>query len=502
MRRRLIFWLTLLSVMAGSGAGAQELPNIVLILADDLGYGDPGCYNKHSKIPTPHMDQLAAEGRRFTDAHSPSSVCTPTRYGILTGRYAWRTVLQKSVLWPWDPPLIKEERWTLPEMLRQANYHTACIGKWHLGWNWKNKSGETIQTNLPAGHYDATARATLSRSVDFNRPIEGGPIRHGFDYYFGDDVPNFPPYVFIENDHTLGIPTVDKPPDMFGNPGLMLAGWDLSQVMPALTQKACQYISARQSKEEPPFFLYLSLTAPHTPIAPSPHFIGKSAAGWYGDFVAQVDWTLGQVMQSLERNGLRENTLVIFTSDNGSPQRDGTHMHGETGSVKQFGHDPSFPWRGMKSDIWEGGHRVPFIVSWPGKTPPGTISTEPLILTDLMQTLAHVIGADLPTNAAEDSYNMLPVLLGDTVETPIREVLVHHSGNGMFAIRQGHWKLILGKESGGFTKYTPPVDAPKGQLYNLATDPREENNLYLDHPEKVQALEAKLKAIKAQGAGD
>ena len=475
----------------------QTRPNIVLILADDLGYGDPRCYNADSKIPTPNLDRMAREGMRFTDAHSPSSVCTPTRYGILTGRYAWRTRLQKSVLWPWDPPLIEDERLTLPEMLKSLNYQTACIGKWHLGWNWLDKRGSPVRSLVMAGINDLAKQKEMEDSIVFEQPIKGGPIEHGFDYYFGDDVPNFPPYIFIENDYTVGLPTGRKPDDMFGHPGPALPGWDLSGVMPAITQKACSYLDAVNAVENP-VFLYLPLTAPHTPIAPSPHFIGKSGAGWYGDYVMEVDWAVGQVIETLERNGLIENTLLIFTSDNGSPQRDGTDMNGETGSVKALGHDPSKPWRGMKSDIWEGGHRIPFIARWPKFLPAASITDQPFILSDLMRTIAGITGYDIPENMAGDSYDFSRLFMGLHTNAPIRNHLIHHSGNGVFAIRIDEWKLILGRDSGGFTKFEPPPDAPDGQLYHLKEDPMEQNNLYTDHPEIVKKLTTELEKIKRE----
>lgn len=491
---RLLLWIGIyclpLSVFA------QTDPHIILILADDMGYGDATTYNDESKIPTPNIDKLASQGMKFMDAHSPSSVCTPTRYGILTGRYAWRTDLKKSVLWPWDPPLIETERLTLPEMLKQKSYKTACIGKWHLGWNWLDQQGNPLNGEVPIGKYDREKRLELGKKVDFSRQIQGGPLAHGFDYYFGDDVPNFPPYAFIENDHTIGIPSVDKPEDMFGNPGPALPAWDLSMVMPRLAQESVQYIEKYEPDSDTPFFLYLPLTAPHTPIAPSPHFIGKSKAGWYGDYVVQVDAFVGEIMAALERKGIADNALLIFTSDNGSPQRDGSNMNGEPSTVKAFGHDPSRPWRGMKGDIWEGGHRVPFIVRWPGKIAANSQSNEPIILLDLMRSLADIVHIDLPEQSAEDSYNISPVLLGKKREQPIRSHLVHHSNKGIFAIRKGPWKLILGKESGGFTQYKAPENAPKGQLYHLIDDPGEQKNLYSDYPHTVKELEALLNEIK------
>ncbi len=478
---------------------APGTPNIVIILADDLGYGDPGCYNDQSKIPTPHIDRLASEGLRFTDAHTPSSVCTPTRYGLLTGRYAWRTALKRSVLWPWDPPLIEKDRLTLPAMLKKRGYNTACIGKWHLGWDWPLRSGGHVSDEFRGLSLPAKVRGPYGQRIDFTRAVRDGPITYGFDRYFGDDVPNFPPYCFIENDRTVGDPSTTKPNGMFGHPGPALPGWDLSLVMPTLTQRAVAYIEERASHPAVPFFLYMPLTAPHTPIAPSPHFIGKSGAGWYGDFVHEVDWTVGQVLAALERRELAGSTLVIFTSDNGSPQRDGTNMNGATGSVKKYGHDPSRPWRGMKSDIWEGGHHVPFIARWPGRVPAGKSSDEPIILTDLMRTIARLIEFDLPEGSAEDSFDIRPALFGKKAESPIRDHLIHHSGGGIFAIRRGEWKLILGRTSGGFTRYTPPESAPAGQLYDLKADPAEQVNLYSERPNVVKELTELLRRHREAG---
>jgi arylsulfatase A len=477
-----------------------DYPNLVIILADDLGYGDPGCYNEQSKIPTPNIDKLASQGMRFTDAHTPSSVCTPTRYGLLTGRYCWRTPLKSSVLWPWDEPLIEPDRLTLPQMLRQHGYNTACIGKWHLGWNWATKDNSRINDQIKIGQYNEDLRTSFSKKIDFTQSIEDGPVTRGFDYYFGDDVPNFPPYCFIENNRVVQLPTEDKPQDMFGHPGPMQPGWELDDVMPKLTEKAVQYLNGRVKSPDQPFFLYFPLTAPHTPIAPDETFIGKSQAGSYGDYVHQVDFSVGQVMAALERLGLGDKTLLIFTSDNGSPQRDGTHMSGPIGSVKRrFGHDPSRPWRGMKGDIWEAGHRVPFIARWPGKITPGTTSDELICLSDLMATCGAIVGYDLPDNAAEDSFDILPALLGNKNSTPIRKDIIHHSGNGVFAIRQGDWKLILGKGSGGFTPYKPPQGAPPGQLYNLAHDPAEKNNLYEKNSDIVERLTTLLKHYQQPG---
>jgi len=484
---------------------AAAAPNIVLILADDMGYGDPHCYNAQSKIPTPAIDRLAAQGMRFTDAHTPTSVCTPTRYGLLTGRYCWRTALKQGVLWPWDAPLIAADRLTLPKMLQRRGYRTACIGKWHLGWEWPTGDGARINDRLPLGRYDVKTRTAFAAKVDFTRPISGGPTTRGFDTYFGDDVPNFPPYCFIENDRVTALPTDSKPKTMFGHPGPMAPGWDLTAVMPALTTRAVAFLDERgREPKRRPFFLYLPLTAPHTPIAPTPEFQGKSQAGRYGDWVAEVDATVAQVLAALRRNGLAGNTLVLFTSDNGSPARDGTKMSGATGSVvRKFGHHPSGPWRGMKSDVWEGGHRVPFIIRWPGRVKAGAVADDLICLTDVMATLAAALRFELPKDAAEDSLSFLPLLTGRKRRRPARRSLVHHSGNGTFAIREGDWKLIVGNlGSGGFSRpatVKPRASGPQGQLYNLADDPGETRNLWLDRPEIVRRLSEDLARTRREG---
>lgn len=472
---------------AGSGASR---PNIVFILADDMGYGDLACQNSASKIPTPNLDRLAAQGIRFTDAHAPSAVCTPTRYGILTGRYCWRSRLKAQVLWPWEPPLIEEGRQTVAAMLRKDGYRTACIGKWHLGWNWPfvKEADKSSETAVPCD------------ALDWSKPITGGPCAVGFDYYFGDDVPNFPPYVFIENDRALAVPSEQKPDSMFGNPGPMQPGWTLEAVMPAITRKAAGWID-RCAAETPkqPFFLYFPLTAPHTPIAPTDEFKGKSAAGRYGDWVAEVDWSVGEVLQALERNKLVENTLVIFTSDNG-PE------NSAYARVKEHGHHSMGELRGVKRDTWEGGHRVPFMSRWPGHIPAGTTSGETICLTDFMATIAALLDIPLGPDAAEDSCNILPALLGEKTDRPLREATVHCSYKGRFAIRKGNWVLIdhpsgdenrepdWFKEERGYTPHNRP-----GELYDLSQDLSEQRNVYEDHPGVVRELKALLEKYKAEG---
>ncbi|MBW7990962.1 MAG: arylsulfatase [Planctomycetes bacterium] len=477
------------------------LPNIVYILADDMGYGDLACQNIDSKIPTPNLDRLVSEGIRFTDAHSPSAVCSPTRYGILTGRYCWRTRLKSSVLWPWDKPLIDANRLTVGKLLKAHGYDTACVGKWHLGLDWPTTDGKE-----PVG-IGKTNVANSGSNVDFGKPIANGPTARGFDYYFGTAVPNFPPYCFIENEMTVGIPAGKKPDDMFGSPGPILEGWKLEEILPGLERKAVEYIDAKGGRVNnpafrqtvgKPFFLYVPLTAPHTPIAPACQFTGKSKAGAYGDFVCQVDHVAGRVIDALKRNGLADNTLVIFTSDNGSPGRDGTNMNGKTNSVRRFGHNPSYIYRGIKADAWDGGHRVPFIARWPGRIKPGSISDETICHVDLIATCAAILGYELPPNAGEDSYNILPALTGRNLKKPIREATVHHSGNGMFAIRQGKWKLILGRGSGGWSGRGRPEDPPV-QLFDMSIDVSERINRCTEHPDIVEGLTKLLQKYKVLG---
>ncbi len=484
-------------------ANGGSKPNIVFILADDLGYGDVGCYNPDSKIPTPHLDRLATQGMRFTDAHSPCAVCSPTRYGILTGRYAWRTELKRGVLWPWDRPLIEKDRLTVGKMLQEEGYNTACIGKWHLGWLWPTTDRTRYNSKTSIGAYNGGWSEKFEKKIDFTKRIRGGPTERGFDYYFGDDVPNFPPYCYFENDRLLSIPNTHYAGESFSRPGPMVDGWVMADVMPRLSREAVSYIKNDQGKafrreEGKPFFLYMPLTAPHTPIAPAAQFRGKSEAGWYGDFVHEVDWVVGQVMQALRDSGQAENTLLIFTSDNGSPARDGTEMNGKPRSVHRFGHNPSHSLRGIKADIWEGGHRVPFIARWPSKIESGSDNDETICGVDLMRTISSMIDYDLPENSGVDSYNILPALLGEESKTPIRQATVHHSGNGMFAIRQGKWKLILGKGSGGWSGDGEEGD-PRVQLYNLDDDPSETTNLQDQDPDRVSMMTELLDRYKESG---
>ena len=480
---------------------AQNRPNIIYILADDMGYGDMGCNNPDSKIPTPNLDRLAAQGMRFTDAHAPSSVCTPSRYALLTGRYCWRTPLKNSVLWPFDPPLIEPDRLTVAGLLRQQGYRTACIGKWHLGWEWATRDGEPANKGTEIGVRDAEQRQALEQDIDYSKPMRGGPIDCGFDEYFGVDVPNFPPYTWFEQDRLTDEPTEEKPEDMFGAPGRMKPGWKLEEMIPEFVRRVVKYI---ESSGPDPFFLYFPLTSPHTPIVPNQEFIGRSDSGLYGDFVCEVDWLVGEVMAALERKGITDNTLLIFTSDNG-PESIPAAAGGCYEQIRDFGHYSMAHLRGAKRDTWEGGHRIPFIARWPDVTPAGAVCDQLTILGDLLATCAQLTGVELQEDEGEDSVSMLPLLQGKT-DAPVRDFAVHHSYSGSFAIRKGDWVFIDApsgdnnrepdwfKEERGYT----PHDYPS-ELFNLQDDISERTNLYGDHPEVVRELSQLLERIKPAG---
>ena len=427
-------------------------PNVVYVICDDLGYGDVYCLNpQRGKITTPNADKLAAQGIAFTDTHGGSSVCTPTRYGVLTGRYAWRSRLQRGVLDGGDdPPLIAADRLTVPALFRQHGYQTAAIGKWHLGFESEGAGKGKRKGGLPVG-----AR------------IIGGPTTRGFDYYLGFSNARTM-QALIENDRVI------------------------EQIEPVamlrrLAARARQYI-ASSAKGGKPFFLYFALNSPHTPIVPSPAWQGKSGLGKYGDFVMETDWALGEVMAALDQTGIAGNTIVIFTSDNGCSPAAGVDK------LEQQGHFPSAQFRGYKSDIWDGGHRIPFIVRWPGVARPGSTCAQLTCLTDLIATTADILGAKLPDNAGEDSVSILPLLRGE--DRPVRETVVHHSINGMFAIRQRDTKLVLGSGSGGWGK---GGDGANVQLYNMANDIGERRNLRIVDKETVQRLTKLMEKYVADG---
>lgn len=493
-----VIFISLFAEGVPAAADTAAKPNIVFILCDDLGYGDVACNNPEGKIATPCVDRLAREGMRFTDAHATSSVCTPTRYSLLTGRYNWRSRIKKGVLGGLSPRLIERGRVTVAELLRSHGYHTACIGKWHLGMEW------ALKPNAKEFE-DRIERGPEGWNVDYTRPISEGPNSVGFDYYFGISASlDMVPYTYIENDHVTVVPTTDKAfPMMLGRGRTTRRGpgaeeFDAMDVLPELTRKAVAYIAERAgpAADGKPFFLYLPYASPHTPIVPSPGWQDKSDLNYYADFVMQNDASVGKVLDALAEHGVADNTLVIFSSDNGcSPQAD-------FAALAKKGHDPSYIFRGHKADIWDGGHRVPFIVRWPGKVEAGTTSNQLVSLVDLMATCADILDVELPDDAGEDSVSILPALLGE-VERPVREALVHHSISGKFAIRRGRWKLILCPGSGGWSSPRDAQAAQQGlppvQLYDMTKDPREQHNLQAEHPQVVQDLTALLEQYVAEG---
>ena len=479
-------------------------PNIVYVFVDDMGYGDVSCLNPEGKIPTPHIDRLAREGMIFTDAHSTSAVCTPSRYSLLTGRYNWRSPLQEGIVELYGDPLIEKDRLTVPGFLKNHGYHTACIGKWHLGMGW-DFEGEEEAFSPPSNQTKATEAHRRLWQDAFSKPTTGGPTTRGFDTYFGVDIPNWPPYCYIEDDRTVGIPSEFLPARLIGNqlaskPGPAMPYWHFEQLLTMWAEKADAYISER-TKDGQPFFLYLSLTSPHTPLSVNKPWIGKSGLNnLYADLVMETDDILGQVLDSLERNGIVENTLVIFASDNGC-----AHYIGAADMEAQ-GHFPSGPYRGYKADIWDGGHRIPFIARWPAVIAPGQENPALVSVADLMATCAGIVNEPLPVNAGEDSVSMMPLFNG-TSEV-IRQHLVHHSIYGKFALRDGRWKLVLAPGSGGWTKdgkwaHDDAVAAAQGlplvQLYDMEADPGETHNLHAVHPDRVKAMIATLKGIVEDG---
>ncbi len=469
---RFYFYLALLLWLA-PGCGDEssrdirnDYPNIVYILADDLGYGDVSCYIEEPIFRTPHIDSVAIRGVRFTDAHS-NSVCTPTRYTILTGRYSWRTRLKQGVTWSYDLPLIDRDRSTVADLLGDHGYHTAAIGKWHLGLGWQ------------AG----------GDSVDITAPLSPSPMDLGFDYFYGITASlDIPPYIYIENDRSTSrdIDSIEgRSGKEFWRKGPIGHDFKHIEVLPVLTSKAVEYIDQR-AKEADPFFLYFPLPAPHTPILPTEEFAGKSGTNEYGDFVLMVDDVVGQIVSALRRNGVMDNTLLIFTSDNGcSPMANFEEL-------ASFGHFPGGPFRGGKADIYEAGHRVPFVAQWPIKVAPNSTSNQLSGLVDLMATAAELVGDSLEANEGEDSYSMLSSLLGELSNTLKRPDIIHHSINGSFAIRKDSWKLAFCPGSGGWSSPTPQEavasQLPPLQLFDLTSDPGEQYNIVDDHSDLVEEM--------------
>lgn len=497
-----VFLATTIFVIAVSNAVSADPPdqrlNVVILYVDDMGFGDLEIQNPDSKIPTPFLNELARSGMRFTDGHSSSGICTPSRYALLTGRHHFRkfhgivNALGKSV--------IDSDRLTMPEMFRECGYETACIGKWHLGWDWDALKKDNAQPQTIEG---TKRKVWPHEAFDWTRQVPDGPLTHGFDYYFGDAVINFPPYCWIENDKVVEPPDstltrvsgVAKEGNWEARPGPALADWDFYEVLPTLTQKGVEYIQSRKNQESP-FFLYFAFPSPHAPIVPTDEFNGKSQAGPYGDFVNQTDWCCGQLLQSLETAGLTENTIVIFTSDNG-PER---YAYAR---AKEFDHWSAAPFRGLKRDIYEGGHHVPFIIRWPGATEPDSLCEQLVSQIDLMATLAAMLEFKLPEDAAEDSHDLLPLISGETANSP-RTVHVHNTFKDRYAIRDGKWLLIdgvNGYHSRGFEGWEkrngyPADNQQPVELFDIASDPEQKHNIAADHAAVVHDLRQNLTAIK------
>ncbi|MEM9327775.1 MAG: arylsulfatase [Bacteroidota bacterium] len=490
--------LVLLTCMNCSEAG-NDLPNIVIIYADDMGYGDLACQNPNSKIPTPHLDQLASEGMRFTDAHSSSGICSPSRFALLTGTYHWRR--QHGIVGAFGDPFFEDSDITLPQLLKTRGYTTACIGKWHLGWNWVFK-------NPPSGEVEQWGQLRKfyrPEDVDWTQPITGGPLDRGFDYYFGDGTINFPPYAWVENDRILEPPREDMDIHNIGydtkeggwefRPGPKVTGWNPYKVLPTLTERTTHWISKRDKAQ--PFFLYFALPSPHAPIIPNEGFDGTSKAGGYGDFMVQTDWVVGQVLKTLKEQGLEENTLVIFSSDNG-PEGYAWER------AEKYGHFSMGNFRGLKRDVWEGGHHVPFLIKWPGKVEAGKVATEVVSQIDVMATIAGITGIKLPTNAASDSYDLSPVIRGEVYDSPIREATVHNTYASIWGIRQGNW-LFINDSTGGHRPLPASFKAmtgyqnfdTEGLLFDMSSDAEQRINLYEEYPEKAEEMNKLLISYRA-----
>ncbi|MEY2726190.1 MAG: hypothetical protein RLZZ458_2057 [Planctomycetota bacterium] len=481
--------ILLFVVAAPGGLAVAAPPNIVVILADDLGWGDLHANNpERSRIPTPNMDRLAAQGLRFTDAHSSSGCCSPSRYTLLTGRYHWRTTLQSGIVPVWGQPLLAADRLNIASLARSHGYTTACIGKWHLGRNWpitpeqkklltgfggKAGGGGNVTTEITDAHRAAW------RDV-FSQRIPGGPTERGFDLYFGTDVPNWPPYCFIENDRTVGIPSELLPAEKLAKnqasiQGPALNGWQLEGILPALTERAEKFIHTA-ARTEQPFLLYLPLTSPHTPLAVNAPWKGQSQLNSeYADLVMETDAAVGRILDALDAANASGNTLVLLTSDNGCAAYIGVRQ------LEAQGHFPSGPLRDYKASVYEGGHRVPFIIRWPGTVQPSSTCGQLVHHADLIATIAEILGAQLPDDAGEDSFSLLPILKGS--DHPVRQHAVSTACNGLPSFRAGHWKYVANAEP---------------ELYKLDEDIAESQNVAARHPEQLQSMrESFEKLIRA-----
>jgi len=483
MIKRLIFLIGICWIIIScSRKNPENLPNIVFIMADDMGIGDVSIYNSESKIQTPNIDRLAGEGILFTDAHTPAALSSPTRYGLLTGRYAWRTRLKDFVLIGYDEtPLIEKSRSTLASLLKKQNYSTACIGKWHIGLEWPTKDGYVMQDDKNQWQNYPDAFRENEQNIDFSKAINGGPIELGFDYFFGTSgcSTSDSPYAFIKNNRTVGIPSVmstdslHKLPGFL--PGLMVPDWSEEDVDPVFTEKAISFIEEQQkSSPEKPFFLYFAPSSPHIPWLPPDFIKGKSDEGPRGDLCALVDWCVGEIIDALEKNNLLENTLIIFTSDNGP--RKGSNGHKSAGDF-----------RGFKASIWEGGHRVPFIASWPEKIKAGIISNETISLTDMFASFAALTNTEITNSEGEDSYNVLPAILGEELVQEESRSRIFHSGKKDYAIRKGKWKLVTSINWSGPGNKDAAISS-EIQLFDLNADPMEKTDIAIKHPDISEEL--------------
>jgi arylsulfatase A-like enzyme len=486
-----------------AGAADQRSPNILFILADDLGYGDVSCYNDRAKVATPHLDRLAHDGMRFTDAHSPSTVCTPSRYSLLTGQMAFRINYRGVFTGVGGPCLIRPDRLTLPQMLRNRGYTTALVGKWHVGLSFLDPEGRRITQGGLEG----------VRRIDYSRAIPDAPIHRGFDRFFGTaccPTTDFL-YAFIDGDRIpvppaglLNKSALPKHPYANDNrPGLIAPGFDLQEVDQLFLNKSQAFLEEHvRANREGPFFLMHATQAVHLPSFAGRGFRGNTQAGPHGDFIVQLDHIVGQLLATLDRLGVADDTLVLFSSDNGPETTTVVHMRAD------YDHDGARPWRGMKRDQWEGGHRVPLLARWPGRIAPGSVSQQTVCLTDVMATCAAISGATLPDEAAEDSFDLSGVLLGRDGDRPVRPYTLHQTISLALAIRRGPWKYLAHRGSGGnnydrpdLKRFSLPDSDPSapGQLYHLQDDPGETTNLYHQHPEIVQPLQALLERSQREG---
>ena len=466
----------------GKGGGGEspvpvQKPNVVFILADDLGYGDISGLNPNSKIPTPNIDYLCTNGIVFTDAHATSALSTPSRYSIMTGRYPWRTTLKSGVIDGYASPMIAPGRKTIANLFSDNGYATACIGKWHLGWNWAMKKG----------------------AVDFTAPISNGPVDMGFDYFYGISAsPDMPPYVYVEDRNATQIPskTIDARPGVeLMRAGEAAADYIPEELFPHLAAKTLNYIESRKGTGTP-WFLYLPLTAPHTPILPSPEFKGKSPIGVYGDFVLMIDDLVGKITEKLRTNGQLDNTMIIFASDNGCAS------YIKIKDIESKGHYPSYVYRGYKTDIFEGGHRIPLIISW-GSKYRNRKEYSLISLGDFYATFAQMFDHATGANEAEDSYSFRDILSSSGGHTA-RTDMVNHSGDGYFAMRTGQLKLIFTAGSGGDSYPSTPADMaglPPLQLYDLNMDVGETYNIinYPQYRTDVETMTARIKQYVEEG---